>query len=109
MPLSNLNFASLFISSSFAVFLVIAGSKYADSIKIFFVFNSVPDLIPPIIPPKPRAPSSSDITHIFSFNIYVLLSRALRDSPFIEFLTLIEFLILSKSYACSGLFKSNIT
>ena len=40
------------MSNIFAVFLVIPGSKYAASINIFLEFNSVPDLTPPIIPPK---------------------------------------------------------
>ena len=68
IPLSNLYFASVSIFNNFEVFLIYLGSKYADSNNIFFVLNSVPDLIPPIIPPKPKTPELSDITHISSLS-----------------------------------------
>ena len=32
------------------------GKKYADSSKIFLVFNSVDVVKPPIIPPRPKTP-----------------------------------------------------
>ena len=56
IPLSNLNFASVSIFNNFEVFLIDFGLKYADSNKIFLVSNSVPDLVPPIIPPSPKTP-----------------------------------------------------
>ena len=64
MPLSNLNFASVSILKTFDVFLIDLGLKYAASINTFLVSNSVPDLVPPIIPPKPNTPELSDIIHI---------------------------------------------
>ena len=56
IPLSNLNFASVSIFNNFEVFLIDFGLNYADSNKIFLVSNSVPDLVPPIIPPSPKTP-----------------------------------------------------
>ena len=91
------------------VFLIELGSKYADSNNIFFVCSSVPERVPPIIPPKPRIPDLSDITHISFSRIYFLLSSASNDSPFFEFLTIISLSILSASYACNGLLRSIIT
>ena len=41
----------------------------ADSIKTFCVSISVPDLIPPMIPPSPNTPLSSLITHISSSSL----------------------------------------
>ena len=64
MPLSNLNLASVSIFKIFDDFLIDIGEKYADSINTFFVSNSVPDLVPPIIPHNPKTPEASDITHI---------------------------------------------
>ena len=69
IPLSNLNFASVSRFSFFDVLLIDLGSKYADSNYIFLVSNSVPDLVPPIIPPNPNTPLSSQITHIPSSNL----------------------------------------
>ena len=109
MPLSNLNLASVSMFNSFEVFLIDLGKKNADSNKIFFVLSSVPERVPPIIPPKPNTPDLSEITHISLSNLYSLLSRASKVSPFTEFLTIISLSILSASYAWSGLFKSNIT
>ena len=53
----------------FAVFLIDLGSKYADSNNIFFVSNSVPDRVPPIIPPNPSIPLLSLIT-LFINRVY---------------------------------------
>ena len=96
-PLSNLNLASVSIFNFFEVFLIDFGKKYADSNKIFFVLNSVPDRFPPIIPPKPKTPDLSEITHILLSNLYSLLSSALKISFFFEFLTIISLSILSAS------------
>ena len=109
VPLSNLNLASVSIFNSLDVFLIDLGLKCADSIKTFLVSNSVPDLVPPIIPPKPKTPELSEITHISLSRVYFLLSNAVNFSPFFEFRTIIPLSILSASYAWSGLFKSNIT
>ena len=46
------------------VFLIDEGKKYADSNKMFLVNISVPDLVPPIIPPRPKTPDLSLIAHI---------------------------------------------
>ena len=54
IPLSNLNFASVLMLRIRAVFLMDDGKKYADSSKIFLVFNSVDVVKPPIIPPRPK-------------------------------------------------------
>ena len=109
IPLSNLNFASVSIFKILEDFLMDLGLKYADSINTFFVSNSVPVLVPPIIPPRPNTPELSEITHISLSNSYSLLSSASNFSPFLEFLTMICLSILSTSYACKGLFKSIIT
>ena len=69
MPLSNLNFASVSKFNFFDVLLIDLGSKYADSNNMFLVSNSVPDLVPPIIPPNPNTPLLSLITHIPSSNL----------------------------------------
>ena len=109
IPLSNLNFASVSIFNNFEVFLIDLGKKYADSSNIFFVSSSVPERVPPMIPPSPNTPDWSEITHISSSREYFLLSSASKVSPFFEFLTIISLLTLSASYAWSGLFKSIIT
>ena len=64
MPLSNLYFASVSIFSILDVFLIGDVKKYADSNKIFLVESSVLDLVPPIIPPRPKTPDLSLIAHI---------------------------------------------
>ena len=97
MPLSNLYFASVSKFKIFEVDLIDFGLKYADSKRIFFVFSSVPDITPPIMPPKPKTPDASDITHILSPSTYFLLSSASKLSPFLEFLTIMPLLILSAS------------
>jgi len=56
IPLSYLYFASVSIFNILEAFLIGDGKKYADSNKIFLVENSVPDLVPPIIPPRPKTP-----------------------------------------------------
>ena len=56
IPLSNLNFASVSIFNNFEVFLIDLGKKYADSNNIFFVSSSVPERVPPMIPPNPSTP-----------------------------------------------------
>ena len=97
IPLSNLNLASVSIFKALDVFLTDEGRKYADSKKIFFVSSSVPDLLPPITPPKPSTPLLSVITHIPPSNIYFFSSRASKVSFFLEFLTIISLSILSAS------------
>jgi hypothetical protein len=57
IPLSNLYFASVSIFNILDVCLIGDGKKYADSSKIFVVEYSVPDLVPPIIPPRPQTQS----------------------------------------------------
>ncbi len=64
IPLSNLYFASVLISKILEVFLIDEGKKYADSNKMFLVNISVPDLVPPIIPPRPKTPDLSLIAHM---------------------------------------------
>ena len=64
---------------------------------MFFVFNSVEVVAPPIIPPKPKTPDLSEITHMSLFNLYFLLSSASKISPSLEFLTIISLFILSAS------------
>ena len=51
-PLKDLVRESIF--NILEAFLIGVGKKYADSNKIFFVVNSVPDLVPPIIPPTAK-------------------------------------------------------
>ena len=51
-------------------------------IIIFFVLNSVPDLVPPIIPPRPKTPELSDMTHILLSSVYNLLSKASKVFSF---------------------------
>ena len=55
-----------------------------SKIKIFLVLNSVPVLVPPIIPPKPNIPEASEITHIPSSSLYSLLSNATKVSFFFD-------------------------
>jgi len=64
IPLSNLYFASVSILNILEVFLIGDGKKYADYSRTFLVENSVPDLVPPIIPPSPKTPDLSLIAHI---------------------------------------------
>ena len=76
-------------------FLIEVGKKYADSNKIFLVSSSVDVVTPPIIPPNPRTPLLSEMTHIPLSSLYFLLSNASKFSPILEFLTIISLFILS--------------
>ena len=56
-----------YTNSKFKIFevdLIDFGLKYADSKRIFFVLSSVPDLTPPIIPPKPKTPRPTTLNPI---------------------------------------------
>ncbi len=65
MPRSNLYFASDTIPVARPVWKMLKGSKYADSINTSLVLSSQPEDNPPIMPPSPKAPKLSAITHIF--------------------------------------------
>ena len=61
---------------------------------------------------KPDTYNKDNVDELYAntlSNLYSLLSRASKVSPFTEFLTIISLSILSASYAWSGLFKSSIT
>ena len=49
------------------------------------------------MPPRPRTPDLSEITHISFSKIYFLLSKASKLSPLEELLTIISLSILSAS------------
>ena len=108
-PLSKRYLASVIIFNFRPVDAVLTGSKMAASRNIFTVWSSHPDLSPPIIPAKSSTPSSSPITIMSSPNVYSLPSRARYFSSVFASLIKISPFILSASYACNGLPRSNIT
>ena len=108
-PLSNLNFASVIMFSSFEVFAIWIGSNAAASKTIFLVSKFIELDFPPIIPPSPRILLSSVIKHDPSVTLYCLSSKASKTSFLLADLTIIFLSILSASYACIGLLRSSIT
>ena len=109
-PLSNLWEASVFNPSSLDDCLMLDISKQADSKNIFFVFESISELKPPIIPANPIDWVPSVILSILEFNSLFSPSNDLNFSLFLLDFTSIFFVVtLDKSNACRGCPSSSIT
>ena len=63
---------------------MLAGEKYADSIRTFFVLLSQAVFFPPRIPAKLITPLSSQITVMPSSSLYCSSSNPKNFSPFFE-------------------------
>ena len=89
--------ASVLIPSFFPVILIIAWSKWADSIIIFFVESETADSFHQIIHPKAKIFELSAITISFSSSSYCVSFKAKNFSQDFAFLITISQSILSAS------------
>ena len=108
IPRSKRYRASEVIPSLRPVVAIWIGSKRATSRNTLVVFSLQPDAKPPMTPPIPCGPSSSEIMTIPSSSTYSFSSRASNFSPNLANRMMRSPLTLSASNTCNGRPRSNV-